>query len=234
MRKNARRSVGVREVKRLGENDRWVDWVKSKEIPVWMDLAQWLAMPALFRVREIHLVIDIAGFRTRSVTVATTLLDAGTFPAEAFAELYRRRWLAEVGLRDAKITLGMDVLRCKSPEMVERELRVIAIAYNLVRAMMLEAAGASGAPASRVSFQGALVAIRQWAPILAASTDLATHDRICAEMLTAIARDLVPDRPNRLEPRATKRRPKNYQRLTKPRGEFREAQHRSKYTRPLS
>lgn len=234
VRQNARRSVGVREVKRLGANDRLVDWVKSKGIPVWMDFAEWLAMPSLFRVREIHVVIDIPGFRTRSVTVATTLLDAGAYPAEAFAELYRRRWRAEIGLRDVKITLGMDVLRCKSPEMVDRELRVIAIAHNLVRAMMLEAACASGAPASRVSFKGALAGIRQWAPVLAASTDHATHDRICAAMLTAIARDLVPDRPNRLEPRATKRRPKNYQRLTKPRWEFRESPHRSKYARPLT
>ncbi|MCL4235967.1 MAG: hypothetical protein KJ042_15780, partial [Deltaproteobacteria bacterium] len=124
--------------------------------------------------------------------------------------------------------------RRRSPEMAERELRVITLAYNLVRATMLEAAGASGNSTSRVSFMGTIARIRQWAPILAAAIDGETVARLYGDMLRSLAEDQVPDRPNRLEPRATKRRPKNYQRLTKPRREFREAQHRSKSTRPLT
>jgi len=234
MRLNARRRAGVRVVRVLGKDDRIVEWIKTKVIPVWMGLAEWEAMPSVVRLREIRFGVDIPGFRTRAVTVVTTLLDARTYPAEAFADLYRRRWSAELFLRDIKITMGMDVLRCKSPDMIERELRMFLIAYNLVRALILQAAQKYRSDPDRLSFKGTLSKVRQWAPMLASVRNRATLRRLTGALLQQIAFDPVPDRPNRIEPRAVKRRPKQYSRLIKPRREFREIFHRNRYEAALT
>ena len=233
MRNHQRRTVGIEEVKRLGKGDRLIRWLKMKPCPKWLCKEQWQAVPGTLLVRELTITVDIPGFRTKSIVVATTLLDAGQFPKEAIAELYYRRWMAELFLRDIKITLGMDVLRCKSPAMVEKELRMHLIAYNLIRALMHKAARERGLSPHRPSFKGANATVRQWAPLLAAAAlDDERRATMTAALLDAIARDTVPLRPNRSEPRATKRRPKNYQRLTKPRHQFKQCQHRSRYTKP--
>ena len=234
MRLNARRSVGMRVVRVLGKNDRLVAWFKSKQIPIWMGREEWAAMPRELLLREIHVTVDIPGFRTREVTVVTTLLDKRAYPAEAFADLYRRRWLAELYLDDLKTSMGMDILRCKSPEMIEREIRMFLIAYNLVRALILSAAQKYGADISRMSFMGTLVKVLDWAPILAGSRNKKILHRLTKMFLFQIAFDPVPHRPNRVEPRAVKRRPKNYARLNKPRREYKEIFHRNKYVKALS
>jgi hypothetical protein len=234
MRLNAKRSVGRRVVRVLGKNDRLVAWFKSKQIPIWMGLEEWTAMPNELLVREIHVTVDIPGFRTREVTVATTLLDERLYPAESFADLYRRRWLAELFLDDLKTSMGMDILRCKSPEMIEREIRMFLIAYNLVRALILRAAQKYKAETSRMSFMGTLEKVLEWAPILAESKNKKTLRRLTEVLLLQIACDPVPFRPNRVEPRAVKRRPKNYARLNKPRKESKEIFHRNKYVKALT
>ncbi len=233
MRNHHRRTVGIQQIKRLGKGDRLIRWIKTKSRPKWLTKEQWQAVPHTLLVRELTITIDIPGFRTDSVIVATTLLDAKQFPKEALAELYYRRWMAELFLRDIKITLGMDVLRCKSPVMVEKELLMHLIGYNLIRILMQKAARERGLCPHRLSFKGANATIRQWAPLLAAAAlDDQRHATMTAALLDAIARDTVPLRPNRTEPRAKKRRPKNYQLLTKPRRQFKECPHRSKYTKP--
>ncbi len=123
----------------------------------------------------------------------------------------------------------MDILSCKTPELVEKELAMRVIACNLVRALMLEAALGEGAILERMSFQGAVSALRYWAPVLAQEhlTD-ARHGQIYGELLYYLARDRVPLRPGRREPRAKKRRAKPYQLLTKPRHQFQELSHRGK------
>ena len=234
MRLRTSRSAGVRIVRTLGKNDRIVEWIKTKVIPVWMGLTEWETMPAALRIREIRFAVNLPGFRTRAVTVVTTLLDARAYPAEAFVELYRRRWMAELFLRDIKISMGMDVLRCKSPDMIERELRMFLIAYNLVRALILQAARKHMANPDRLSFKGTLSKVRQWAPALAISKNRKTLHRMSNALLFQIAFDPVPDRPNRIEPRAVKRRPKQYSRLIKPRREFREIFHKNQYRKSLS
>ncbi len=170
----------------------------------------------------------------RHVTLATTLLDPVAFPAEAFLELYRRRWRAELYLRDIKITLGMDVLRCKTPEMVHKELSMFLIAYNLVRLLMLEAATSEHVPLERLSFKGTVASLRVWAPVLAACPHRKQRHHLLSLLRRCLADDPLPMRPNRLEPRAKKRRPKNYQLLNKPRHLFKEIRHRNKYTKVLS
>src|SRR5690606_9919353 len=108
----------------------------------------------------------VPGMRTQQVTVATTLLEPDKYPAEAFAELYRRRWQAELYLRDLKTTMGMDVLRCKTPDMIFKELDMHLIAYNLIRALMLTAAARKGGQPADLSFKQSLNTLRQWTPAM--------------------------------------------------------------------
>ncbi len=147
--------------------------------------------------------------------LVTTLLDEKAYPDEAIITLYRRRWAVELCFRDIKTTLGLDVLRCHTPELVEKEVWLQAMAYNLVRALMLEAAWTHGVELERLSFKGTVDTLRQWTPLFAPTMFAFKHAR--AELLRVIAADLVPLRPNRSEPRARKRRPKSYQLLTRPR-----------------
>lgn len=232
MRKHQRRTVGAVVLKRLGRNDYLVEWFKTSTRPGWLTEKQWKNMPDKIVVREIKVIVDVKGFRTQTITIATTLTDPVAFPARAFAELYFKRWRVELYLRDIKITMGMDILKCKTPKMVEKELWMHVIAYNLIRAVMQESALAHGLPAERLSFKGTLATVRQWAPVLAcAGFDENRRLFLYSVMLDCIARDTVPMRPNRTEPRARKRRPKGYQLLNKPRKLFHEIQHRSRYER---
>jgi hypothetical protein len=232
MRKNARRK-NTRVIRKLGKNDRIVEWQRSGVCPKWMSLVAWRGLPECIAVREVQVRVQNSGFRTQTLLVATTLLDSEEYSASDIADLYFRRWRVELFFRDIKTVMGMDILRCKSKEMVERELWMNVIAYNLIRAAMMQAALASGTPSYRISFKGTLSALRQWSKTLAAP-GLTSSQRL--SLLTAlfdcIARDKLPFRPGRYEPRARKRRPKGYQLLNKPRATFKEIGHRSRYKKP--
>jgi hypothetical protein len=233
MRNHQRRTVGKTVLKRLGPGDHLILWHKSKPGPLWPDPATWLTLPMTLTLREITFRVAAQGFRTETITVVTTLLDPARFPASAFADLYRRRWQAELFLRDIKTTMGMDILRCKTPDMVHKELAIYLIAYNLLRLTMLEAAQDCKMPFERLSFKGTLATLRQWAPHFAAAGPRARR-ALWTRLLSYLAADPLPCRPDRVEPRARKRRPKNYQLLNKPRHLFREIHHRNKYTAMLS
>jgi len=229
MRKNRRRqNAGV--IKRLHQNDRLVRWLKSGACPQWLDRQAWDDMPDRMTVREVKVRVENPGFRTDTIWVVTTLLDHRAFTASDLAQLYLRRWKVELFLRDLKITMRMDVLRCKTPAMVEKEMWMRVIAYNLIRALMVEAAGAQEVKVERLSFKGTVSLLRQWAPLLA-QPQLSSTERLAVSALMwyYLAKSQLPDRPGRVEPRARKRRPKNYQLLNKPRGEFREIRRRNKY-----
>jgi len=230
MRLHQRRTKGVSLVKRLGPGDQLIQWHKSKTTPKGLTKKQWADMPDTLTVRHITFTPRIPGFRTKKITVATSLTGHREFPAAAFAELYRRRWLVELFLRDIKITLGMDILRCKTPAMIEKELTMHLIAYNLIRLAMLQAAIKGKVNVERISFKGTLQAVRQWTPYIRLAA-VEQQEQLYQCMLTAITRVPVPNRPNRTEPRVKKRRMKNYQLMTKPRHEMKEAPHRSRYTK---
>lgn len=230
MRLHQRRTKGLSLLKRLGPGDKLVNWHKSKPAPKGFTKEQWAAIPDTLTVRHITFTPNIPGFRTKKITIATTLVDHKQFPAAAFAELYQRRWLVELFLRDIKITLGMDILRCKTPEMVQKELSMHLIAYNLIRLTMLQAALKAQRNVERISFKGTLQAVRQWAPYIGRA-DVEKREQLYQNMLTVISRVPIPNRPNRTEPRVKKRRAKNYQLMTKPRKEMKEAPHRSRYTK---
>lgn len=221
--------VGLRRVQRLHRNDWLVEWRRSPVPSQGYDRAGWAALPETLTVRQITVRVAIPGFRTEVYWLLTTLVDPKAYPARAFAELYRRRWAAELFLRDIKITLAMNPLRCKTPALIRKELLMHQIAYNLVRAVMIDAARTAHVAINRVSFKAAVTTIRQWTPQLARIRPAKRRNPLYRRLLSALARDLLPKRPNRVEPRALKRRPKEYQRLNKPRHLFQEIHHRNRY-----
>lgn len=185
----------------------------------------WQRLPKVLPVRLVRFAVHSRGFRVRHVIVATSLLDITAYPDAAIAKLYAQRWQVELHYRQIKTILALDNLRGLSPQVIERELWLHAIAYNLVHALMLEAAITYDVPVHQISFKGSLDALRAWADLMPRQTRLRAKAR--RALLLRIAHDLVPLRPNRHEPRAKKRRPKNYQFLTKPRKKMRVSSSRS-------
>lgn len=233
LRNHQRRLVGVRCLKKLGPGDRWVQWTNSAKVPpTWMKMEIWRQMPETLKLREITYTVPVAGFRSRSIVLATTLIDHKRFPTEVFIDLYRRRWQAELFLQDIKISLHMDVLRCKTPDMIHKELWMHIIAYNLIRSLMWTAARQHRVSLYSISFKSSLAMARQWAPWMASSDPTSTRiTKMHRIFLHYLAQQLIPRRPNRLEPRARKRRPKPYPLLTAPRRKFKEILHRNRYSK---
>ena len=193
-----------RWVSACGLNDQVVEYFKPAQCPKWMSEDEYKALPESILVRELLYRISAPGFRTREVTLVTTLLDAATYTADALAELYGTRWRVEENLKSLKHTMKMDVLKCMTVEGVLKELNMYAIAYNLVRVAMCEAAGRQGVMADRISFVDAL----RW-------LQGAEDDEEMPELV------VNPWRPGRYEPRVKKRRSQPYPLMTKPRAELR-------------
>lgn len=158
-----------------------------------------------------------------------TLTDASRYTASELAELYFQRWDVELVFRDIKTTLSMDVLRCRSPEMVEKEILMHFIAYNAIRLLILEAAVEDGQVPRRLSFKGSVQALRQWEPKFSQASGLQEQRRLLGALRASIAGHLVPHRPGRREPRCVKRRPKPFALLTAPRHQMVEIPHRGRY-----
>ena len=164
----------------------------------------------------------------------TTLLDPLAYPAKSLVALYARRWHLELALRHLKTTMGMELLRCQTPDMTEKELLVYLVAYNLIRCLMAEAVALAGVEMERLSFKGTVDAIRQYTLAMQNRPAKKHRREFWAQLLKTIAADLVPLRPQRNEPRALKRRPKAYQLLNKPRKIFKEVPHRCRYRKNKS
>jgi hypothetical protein len=188
----------------LGVLDQGVEWLKPEDRPEWMTAEQYGALPGSLTVRELRYEVGRPGFRTRTVTLVTTLLDAEAYPLDALAGLYGARWRVELNLRHLKTTMKMDVLKCKTVDGVLKELTVSAIVYNLVRVVMAEAARRQGVDVERVSFVDAL----RW------SAQARPGDELPELVVN-------PERPGRYEPRVRKRRPKQYPLMTRPRSVLR-------------
>jgi hypothetical protein len=220
MRQHGGRKSDFRRGQRPGREDHLVEWERGRDRRPWMSREAFAALPRSIAMRELRVRVDKRGFRTRVFVVATSLLDAGSYPPRELAGLYRQRWHAELDIRSIKQTLKMDVLRCKTPAMVRKEVFAHLLAYNLVRGVMAEAASRHGVKPRRLSFQGARQVLAGFRGELArAATGRAAALR--GEMLLAIAGERVGDRPDRYEPRARKRREKMYPRLQVPRNEAR-------------
>jgi len=184
-------------------------------------------LPEVLKVRIVAVRVQRRGFRSHLVFIVTSLFDKKEFPDAAVGELYGLRWQVELHLRQIKVSLGADVLRCESPKMIERELWMHGIAYNLVRALMTEAALCHKIKIDQMSFKGTITALQHWERITCGRYGKHRLQRFRTELLARIAGDLVTRRPGRSEPRAKKRRPKNYPLLTKPRKIYRVSPSRS-------
>lgn len=213
------RDTDFRRGQRLGNGDHVVTWTRPAK-PEWMDQAIYDRMPLSIQVREVQVQVQQRGFRADSFVVVTTLIDAETYTKDDVAELYHQRWLVELDIRAIKVNLGMDVLRCKTPEMVRREIWTCLLAYNLIRQTLLQAALAAGRSPRQLSFTAALQKIAaSWATLAVCDETMAL--KLIETHLRHLARHVVGDRPGRVEPRAIKRRPKPHRLLTKPRAQAR-------------
>ena len=219
----AQRTADFRKGKRLGKDDHLVEWKKPSSIRS-VDRATYQALPDSITVREVRFRVEQRGFRTRVIVVVTTILDPGEASKEELASLYRARWNNELDLRSIKVTLQMDMLRCKTPELVRKEIWTHVLAYNLIRTVMAQAADRAGVAPRTISFKATLQVLEAFRPLIAAHSRRGAGHRamLYERILVAIAVHRVADRPDRFEPRRTKRRPKNYPRLSKPRREFKE------------
>jgi hypothetical protein len=202
-------------LRRLGPGD-WLVRLPKPPRPDWMDEATYAALPDYCDVREVTLRIYVKGFRVDCLTVVTTLLDPLLVSAEELARVYRMRWHAELDLRALKSEMEMEVLRCKSPEMVRKEIWMHVLGYNLIRTVMADAAERAGCHPREISFKGAWQILKAFRPRLEAAAPAALPG-IVETLLAAMGRERVGDRPNRHEPRAIKRRPKPHDLLTEPR-----------------
>ena len=205
-----------------------IEWERPSQRPKSMPQEEFALLPASIQVRVLRYTIARPGFRTATVTLVTTLLDA-EIEAEEFAVLYFRRWGIELHFREIKTFMQMDVLRCLTPKMIERELQMHIVAYNLIRCVMQKSALTNDVDLSRLSFKGCMDTLRQFANTMqGAENKPKTIEAMVEEMLSAIARDLNLDRPGRSEPRARKRRAKNYQLLTRHRRKMGNLPHRNR------
>jgi hypothetical protein len=193
-----------RLIKKLGQEDQIVQWYKPEDQPSYMTQEEYDRLPDSLVVRELRYRITESGCRSREITLATTLLDPTTYSKRKLAHLFKLRWQVEVNLRNLKITLNMDVLKCKTPQGVRKELAVYALVYNLVCLVRQQAARRQRTSPNRISF----IDVLRWLQVAAPGS--------------APARFIInPRRPGRHEPRVVKRRPKEYRRMIKPRSVYR-------------
>jgi len=219
VRQHQRRRTDFRRGEKLGTEDHGVLWQRPAR-PEWMDEATYATIPETLAVRELKVHVEIPGFRVQQLVVVTTLIDERRYPKEELARLFRLRWHIELDLRNIKVSLQMDDLRCKTPEMVRREILVHWLNYNLLRQVMTQAARAHEKRPRELSFAAALAAVAgAWDHATLASPSV--RETLARTQWQFIAWHVVGDRPDRVEPRAIKRRPKPHKLLTKPRAEAR-------------
>lgn len=219
---HASRRQDLRQGRSLGRGDRLVRWPRPAQVAAGFTREQWLALPEFLEVRLVRYQVAERGSRSHTITLVTTLLDPLAYPPDALAWLYRRRWQVELGFRHLKSTLAMDHLAVRSPAMVERSLAMHLVAYQLTRALMLDAALLWWKQPERLSFQGSLDTLRHYAQALFSTRSHKARSSLVRQLYFDLANDVVPERPGRREPRALKRRPKAFPHLTCHRNLFKE------------
>lgn len=203
------RNTDFRRGHHLGTRDHTVIWCKPVQCPAWMTREQYETYPDELIVREV---------KGEKRVLVTTMLDPRKVRKKDLLELYAHRWHVELDLRNIKTTLGMEVLRCRTPEMIEKEFWVNLLAYNLIRLLMAQAAVESGLHPREISFKHTVQIWTQWLSLHAGRGQDWQRDTL----FRLIAQVRVGHRPGRLEPRARKRRPKPYPWLKVPRAQARQ------------
>jgi hypothetical protein len=211
------RHVDFRRGRRLGKYDHLIHWTKPTR-PEWMDEATYAALPDELLLREIRFNVVQPGRRVQELTVVTTLTDAETYSKQDIAQLYGFRWNSELDIRSIKQSLGLDHVRCKSPEMVRRELWTILLGYNLIRTTAAAAAVLHDKQPRQISFSGTCqYVLSSW---MLLSLGCIPPDQLlahCQTLLRRISQCEVANRPGRFEPRVLKRRRHRYKLMQQPR-----------------
>jgi hypothetical protein len=216
----AHRTADFRRGKHLGPQDHIVHWRKPTSIRS-LDRQAYQALPESITIRETRIQVTQPGFRTKSIVVVTTLLDPQQATKEDLGNLYRARWNNELDIRSMKSTMQMRELRCKTPELVRKEIWTHVLAYNLIRTVMAQAAATHGKEPRSISFKGTMQTLEAFQPLLDLQADQGGAQRLdlYRSLLQAIATHRVADRPDRFEPRLKKHRRNHYGWLTEPRRE---------------
>ena len=198
--------------KKINQHQRTTAWLKPQR-PNWMTEEEYQSLPDKIEIRLVDIVIDQAGFRSKKYTVATTVLDSKTYNRNWIANVYRSRWLIELDIRSIKCSLDLDIVRAKTPAMVRTEIWSCLLAYNLIRFKMLQSAAANKRMPRSLSFTATLqsLAVNWLLACVLNTTELAT-----LALETSVSQT-VGHRPDRIEPRANKRRTKMIGLLKKPR-----------------
>jgi hypothetical protein len=213
-----RRLTDFRCGHRLGPDDHRITWTRPAK-PAWMSDEEYQRIPDTLTLRELRFNVIVPGRRTETITVVTTLTDAEAFTKEDIAELYGFRWNVELDIRAIKQTLGLDHVRCKSPEMVRRELWVTLLAYNLIRKVIVTSAAVHGKQPRCLGFTLACqTVLASW--MLVSTGACADARAMHNTMLTYIAANEVANRPGRIEPRVLKRRRHRYPLMKRPRDQL--------------
>ena len=210
------RKTDFRKGKRLARWDHIVEWKKPKQCPKGLKRKLFDQLPQRILLREVRFHIARKGFRTEDVTLVTTLLGAKLYTRIALAQLYRLRWHAEIDLKHLKTTMAMEHLPSKTPEMVVKDFYVHLLAYNLIRALQLEASKQHCVDPLSLSFCATIQHVSSFSSLLSHAS-AAQRLYQYTQLIFLVSTEKLPNRPNRVEPRAVKRRPKAYPRLTKSR-----------------
>jgi putative transposase len=208
------RKVDFRRGLKQGYLDQLVVYQKPQR-PKWMSNEEYATFPSMIFVRHLKYKVEQRGFRTREITLATTLIDATIYEADELATLYYRRWSVELHIRSLKTQMQMDHLRCKSPQMVRKEIHCHMIGYNLVRCAILASALKFSMCPSQLSFTGAMQAVEEFASSLRLGAG--RREEQWESLLEIISELVVGNRPGRQEKRELKRRQKNYKLMQCPR-----------------
>jgi putative transposase len=213
-----RRRSDFRRGRRLGPGDHLITWTRPKR-PPWMSPEQYAQIPETLTLREVQFQVSVPGYRVKTLTVITTLTDPTAYSRADIADLYGFRWNAELDIRQIKQTLHLDHVRCKTPEMVRRELWVTLLAYNLIRKVIATAAAAHHKQPRQLGFTLACQSIlASW--MLLATGACPQAPALHQLLLARIAAHEVANRPGRIEPRVLKRRRHRYPLMQRPRAEL--------------
>jgi hypothetical protein len=222
VRLHQRRKTDFRRGHILGLEDHLVTWTKPLQCSRGLRKKDYRQLPETLLLREIRYRVAIQGFRTQEITLATTLWDSELYSAENLAELYFQRWEVELDFRHIKTTMQMDVLRGKTPDIVRKEIWTHLLAYNLIRSVMWEAATTRKVLPRRISFKGTIQQVLSLRDLMVSNCSAGIYSPR-STLLNLVAQQKVPYRPERIEPRVRKRRPKNYPLMTIPRSQLKAA-----------
>ncbi|WP_317451580.1 transposase [Methylobacter psychrophilus] len=115
----------------LRARDHLLDWTKPKRKPVWISKQDYSDLPESINVRE---------FTVNGRIYLTTVLNAKHSHKQELAMVYKQRWKIELDFRSIKTNMGMEILRCKTTDIVSKEIAIYLLAYNIIRGNLVQTA----------------------------------------------------------------------------------------------